>query len=63
MPVLVDKRKYKIVKRIVNYSEVFEKPELEILNVKELIKLQKNLLIPLIVKQNFKMRNKRTNKT
>lgn len=61
MPVLTDRRKYKIVKRIVSYSEIFEKQELEVLNVKELIKLQKALLIPLIIKQKYKSRIKYNN--
>lgn len=58
MSVIVDKRKYKIVRRIANHSEIFEKTELEILSMKELIKLQKALLIPLIVKQKYKSRVK-----
>lgn len=58
MPVIVSRSKYKIVRRIASYSEIFEKQELEILSMKELIKLQKVLLIPLIVKQKYKSRIK-----
>lgn len=59
MSVLVERSKYKIVRRISKYSEIFEKQELEVLSIKELMKLQKNLLIPLLIKQHYRTRIKK----
>lgn len=58
MPILIYRTKYKIVKRIASYSEIFEKQELEVLSIKELVKLQKKLFIPLMVKMKYKSRSK-----
>lgn len=51
-----DKRKIRIVKRIVRYSEFINKSDLEELSEKDLIKLQKQFLIPLIVKVKYRSR-------
>ena len=49
-------KKYRVINRILNYSEIYSKNELQKMEIEALLSIQKETLIALIVSIKFKNR-------
>ncbi len=52
----IDYKKHRIIRRLINYSSIYFKDELELKSIEELQKIQDLALIKLIIKAEFKKR-------
>lgn len=57
-PKLIEQKRYRLINRILRYSEVYDLAYLETQTLKELVSIQKNSLIKLRIMMKYKTRHK-----